>query len=131
MMAHLALYASIDHRCDSTSALQTIVREPWPITLMPLMWSYFLQITYTPLKILPRSMPSSEHLPLVPFHKPFTRIIFFHLRQRDLFPAKSQNSRCTTPPPFTASETTTRIFSSGQSNHDRTLYDELRTTPGH
>lgn len=32
MMAHLALYASLDHRCDSTSALQTIVREPWPIT---------------------------------------------------------------------------------------------------
>ncbi|EBS6148962.1 hypothetical protein DVG40_08525 [Salmonella enterica subsp. enterica serovar Inganda] len=57
MMAHLALYASLDYRCDSTSALQTIVREPWPITLMPLMplmWSYFLQITYTPLKILPQ-----------------------------------------------------------------------------
>lgn len=33
-------------------------------------------------------MPSSEHLPLVPFHKPFTRIIFFHLWQRDLFPRK-------------------------------------------
>lgn len=32
MMTHLALYASLDHRCDSTSALQTIVREPWPIT---------------------------------------------------------------------------------------------------
>ncbi len=32
MMAHLALYASPDYRCDSTSALQTIVREPWPIT---------------------------------------------------------------------------------------------------
>lgn len=32
MMAHLALYASLDYRCDSTSALQTIVREPWPIT---------------------------------------------------------------------------------------------------
>ncbi|EAA9674938.1 hypothetical protein DKP02_24435 [Salmonella enterica subsp. enterica serovar Derby] len=54
MMAHLTLYASLDYRCDSTSALQTIVREPWPITLMPLMWSYFLQITYTPLKILPQ-----------------------------------------------------------------------------
>lgn len=88
MMAHLALYAPLDHRCDSTSALQTIVREPWPITLMPLMWSYFLQITYTTLKILPRSMPSSEHLFPMPFHKPFTRIIFFHLRQRDLFPRK-------------------------------------------
>lgn len=33
-------------------------------------------------------MPSSEHLPIMPFHKPFTRIIFFHLRQRDLFPRK-------------------------------------------
>ncbi|EAM9168665.1 hypothetical protein DMJ49_08615 [Salmonella enterica] len=54
MMTHLALYASLDHRCDSTSALQTIVRESWPITLMPLMWSYFLQITYTTLKILPQ-----------------------------------------------------------------------------
>ncbi len=31
-MVHLALYASLDYRCDSTSALQTIVREPWPIT---------------------------------------------------------------------------------------------------
>lgn len=41
MMAHLALYASLDYKCDSTSALQTIVREPWPITLMLLMWSYF------------------------------------------------------------------------------------------
>lgn len=36
----------------------------------------------------PRSMPSSEHLPPVPFHKLFTRIIFFHLRQRNPFPRK-------------------------------------------
>ncbi len=78
----------------------------------------------------------NQHSPLntsslLPFHK-LLADGFLTQGQRHNFPQNPRTAVAPPPPPFTASETITHMVPSGQiRNHDQTLYDGLRTTPGH